>query len=264
MRLTGTDLLPSLACRGLRLAGIAGKAARRHRAPRPIPSPPKRRQKPPHGRRGAGDSGRGCPGPPPSNALPKLTSSAPKQTRQPKTCRASWPPLDGVPRGGHAARAVRPRPIATPRSSTPGRTPLRGSLLRKSAATPRLGKSRAEADERLSAAEADRDQARADAAQVEESAWLAQQEAVAAQAGAVAARAETEPVRADVEKMPADVRAQAAAELAAVLGRTAGYGLSVLRRKPTLIVPNWRSSLVPERQRRRQTACRREPSATRT
>ena len=79
-----------------------------------------------------------------------------------------------------------------------------------------IEQAQAEADERVSAAEADRDQARADAAQVEESAWLAQQEATRAQAAADAARAETGRVRADAEKMLAGFRAEAAAELAAV------------------------------------------------
>src|SRR5262249_1089433 len=74
----------------------------------------------------------------------------------------------------------------------------------------------AEATARVTAADAERDQARADAAQVEESAWLAQQEATRAQAAADAAREETARVRADAEKTLVGFRAEAAAELPAV------------------------------------------------
>jgi hypothetical protein len=72
------------------------------------------------------------------------------------------------------------------------------------------GQARAEAGQRISAAEADRDQARHVAAETEQVARLAQQEATRAQAAAEAARAESGRVRADAEKVLASFRADAA------------------------------------------------------
>jgi hypothetical protein len=75
-----------------------------------------------------------------------------------------------------------------------------------------IEQARAEADRRVSAAEAYRDQAQQAAADAEEKARLAQQEATRAQTAEAAASAETEKVRADAERMLAQFRAEAARE----------------------------------------------------